>query len=74
MKRVDFDLFAEQDATTTRLMLHVEGDPAIVLASYSRSLAENSGELRMIQLDNEGFVAAPLVIGILITLKPENKK
>lgn len=53
-KRVEFDLYAEQDETTTRLMLHVDGDPPVALVSYARNQVEASAMTTFMELKAEG--------------------
>lgn len=54
MPRVDYDLYCEQDDTTTRLVLHAEGDPPVVLIEYDRRLAERSSRVAVISICGVG--------------------
>lgn len=54
MPRVDYDLYCEQDDSTTKLVLHAEGDPPVVLIEYDRRLAERASRVSFISISGPG--------------------
>jgi len=54
MRRIDCDLYARQNDTHTELVLHVEGDPPIVIASYARELAAKASKVTLLAVEGPG--------------------
>lgn len=67
MRRVDHDLYAEQDDKVTRLMLHADGDPPVCLIEYERSFVELAGSVAVVKIGGQPVTPAANHFGIQIT-------